>query len=162
VVASAPVVVSVVAVCITVWVALNQRKLQMWIATMQNELQARQLRKDLFDRRFAVYMGMREFLNFIQQRDGENAIHEPEYRQWGVTMEKAEMLFGPEVLAYLREVNEAAGKLYVYHTDEKKIIESGNEKRMEEAKQIRDSIYELLPKRRNDMFRDYLTLGTSK
>ena len=78
------------------------------MATRQNDLQARQLRKDLFDRRFAVYSGTREFLNFVQQRDGEKVIHGPEYYQWRETLEKAEMLFGPEVLAYLREVDEAA------------------------------------------------------
>ena len=149
--AFAPIVVSILAIGISIWVA-----------TRQNDLQARQLRKDLFDRRFAVYTGTREFLNFVQQRDGEKLLQGPEYGQWAETIERAEMLFGPEVLVYLREVDMAARNLYVYHAEEQKIIEAGNEKRMEEGKQLRERIYEVLPKRRNEVFRSYLSLGTSK
>jgi hypothetical protein len=150
-VAFAPVIVSSVAIVISIWVA-----------TRQNDLQARQLRKDLFDRRFTLYTDTREFLNFVGQTDGENIIHTPEYQHFLEVIEKAEMMFGPGVLAYLNEINKTVSDFYVYKAQEQRLIEAGDQNRIDAGTELRRLIYDVFPKRRNDVFRDYLTLGTSK
>jgi hypothetical protein len=149
--AFAPVIVSGVAIIISIWVA-----------TRQNDLQARQLRKDLFDRRFTLYTDAREFLNFVGQTDGENIIHTPTYQHFLEVIEKSEMMFGPEVFAYLKEISKSVSDFCVYKAQEQRIIESGDQKRIDAGTELRNLIYDVLPKRRNDVFRDYLTLGTSK
>ena len=150
-IALAPAAVSFVAICISLWVALAQ-----------HILQARQLRKDLFDRRFTLYTDTRDFLNFIGRTDGENIIHTPAYQHFLEVIEKAEMMFGPDVLAYLNEINKTVSDFYVYKVQETSIIESGDQRRINAGTELRNLIYGVLPKRRNDVFRDYLTLGTSK
>jgi hypothetical protein len=148
--AFAPVIVSSVAIIISIWVA-----------TRQNDLQARQLRKELFDRRFAVYTEVREFLMVVFQVNGHDAIHSPAYQRFLEAAEKAEMLFGAEVIAYLKDISTTVGKAYVYAAEEERIVAAGAVKRIQEGSDIMIRLYDLL-NRRNEVFRPYMSLGTSR
>ena len=60
---------ALITVIVAVVIARNQNRLQKTLAEKQIELQRsqldqqeRQLKKDLFDRRFAVYLGVRDFI----------------------------------------------------------------------------------------------------
>lgn len=68
VVAFAPICVSIVAIAISVWVALRQN----WAV-------AAQLKKDLFDRRFDVYKEIGNYMLYVFQVNGRNVIHGENY-----------------------------------------------------------------------------------
>ncbi len=97
-----PSLIAAVAAAITVFVALriaeNQNKLQTALADKQIEIQARQLKKDLFDRRFAVFIEAAEFIGYVLQENGKIELVGPgKYRRFRESMEVAQMLFGEDV-----------------------------------------------------------------
>jgi hypothetical protein len=142
--AIAPILTSVIAVAISLWVAITQ-----------NRLKHRDLKKDLFDRRFTVYTAAREYMTFVLAKAGVGVIHGEEAVRFDEAREKAEMLLGPEVRAYLLDIRQTAGKLYVYATETAKQTEP---ERIKENEVAWDHFNELL-KRRNDVFRKELDFG---
>jgi hypothetical protein len=120
-----PTWLTALAALITVFVARriahNQNTLQTTlgekqaeIQKMQLELQGRQLKKDLFDKRFAVYTDVLDFLSYVLNNNGQIQLAGPgEYRQFRQCMERAEMLFGDDVRKYIADVDETARRFYV-------------------------------------------------
>ena len=100
-------------------IAQNQNKLQETLANRQFDLQKaqqelleRQLRKDLFDRRFKVFTDTREFIRPILSGPSAFTPESDEYRRFRETMQTADMLFGVEVREYLEDVNRTAVDLW--------------------------------------------------
>lgn len=145
VIPAASLLVSVVAVSISFWIASRQR-----------ELQERQLRKDLFDRRFDVYTKVREFMTYVLRNDGKISLTADEYRDFQGTMEKAEMLC-EKVHPYLVELDKTVRGLYVYKQEENRAVETGDVKRIEDGANLMKRCIELL-RCRNEVFRSYLSL----
>ena len=83
------------------------------VAKRQLDLQERGLRKDLFDRRYAVFLDTGEFLRPLLSSPSIFSAESDEYRRFGETAQKAEMLFGKcsEVCKYLAEINKTAASL---------------------------------------------------
>ena len=55
-----------------------------------------------------------------------NVIHTPAYQNFMEALERAEMLFGPDVHEYLQDINKTVKQLYVHKAEQNKIIETGN------------------------------------
>jgi len=147
---AASLLVSVIAVSISLWVANRQR-----------ELQERQLRKDLFERRFEIYTKTNDFLVYTMRNDGMIVLTGPEYRDFQDTMEKAEMLC-EQAHPYLVEIAEAAKELYVYKQKESEVIRTGDVKAIEEGRRFRERLFVDLPQRRKAAFYQYLSLEQRK
>jgi hypothetical protein len=103
---------ALITVAVAVVIARNQGRLQQTLAEkqfeiqrMQLEQQERQLKKDLFDRRFSVFTDVQKFFDYVLQKNGDIELNGPgEYRQFRECMERAEMLFGDDVKEYLEDV----------------------------------------------------------
>lgn len=137
--------VSFVAICISLWIANQQR-----------ELQERQLRKDLFDRRFDIYTKTREFMAYVAREDGKITLTGPEYREFQETMERAEMLC-EAAHAYLAEVDKAVQDLYVYKQQEAQLA-PGDPALLKQGTALQHKVYVTLWQQRKAAFRQYLSL----
>ncbi len=105
-----PAVSALVAICAVV-VAVRLGALQRRIQEGQRKIQEAQLKNSLHDRRFAVYEASEEYLARIMRKNGDL---ESSDLQWYVpVVEKGELLFGPEVAAFLKELQNKAGDAYV-------------------------------------------------
>jgi predicted naringenin-chalcone synthase len=143
---AASMLVSIVAVSISLWVANRQR-----------ELQERQLRKDLFDRRFDIYTKTRDFMTYTMRNDGMIVLTGPEYREFQDTMEKAEMLC-EKAHPYLVEINKAALELFEYKQKEPESVSTGDVDAIQQGGRLRVRLFVSLPQRRKEAFRPYLNL----
>lgn len=94
-------------------IARNQLELQKTLAEQQANLQKIQLIQNLFDRRFAVFTAVEDFIVFVIQSEGAIEFTGPgEYRNWWETTQKAQMLFGKDVMDYLESLDKAAWDLH--------------------------------------------------
>ena len=146
IVSTVGVTVSIIALCISLWIANQQR-----------ELQERQLRKDLFDRRFDIYTKTREFMTYVAREDGKIALTGPEYREFQETMERAEMLC-ERVYPYLTEVEKTVRDLYVYRQKEGQALAASDTALIKQGADLQYRVYVTLWQRRKDEFRQYLSL----
>jgi hypothetical protein len=78
-----------------------------WVAITQRRIQERQLKQDLFDKRYAVFLAVEEFLVHVDQMNGSVKPTGDEYRRFRYAMERAEFLFDTDVNSYMTEVNQA-------------------------------------------------------
>ncbi len=85
-------------------IARNQNNLQTTLAGRQEQLQERQLRKDLYDRRFKVFTDTGDFIRPVLSSPTAFCPQSDEYRRFEETMQHATFLFGTEVRAYLEDV----------------------------------------------------------
>ena len=85
------------------------------IANKQLDLQERQLKKDLFDRRFKIFTDTDEFLGHITSSPSTFTPSSEEYRKFFASVEAAEVLCGQEVKTYLKDTDETAKQLSADH-----------------------------------------------
>jgi hypothetical protein len=155
---------ALITVVVAVVIARNQAKLQQTLAEkqfeiqrMQLEQQERQLRKDLFARRFAVFTGVQKFFDYVLQKNGDIELHGPgEYRQFRECMERAEMLFGSDVNLYLKDVDETARAFYV--SAKRRGIDPGDVCAIDKDGELLSRLSVTLMPRRKGLFCPYLTL----
>jgi len=96
-------------------------------AKLQLQQQERQLKKNLFDQRFAVFVNVRDFITYVLRENGKIQLAGPgQYREFWESMEKAEMLFGTDVNKYLGEVDETAREFYMSAQGMDKAIATGD------------------------------------
>jgi hypothetical protein len=157
----APQCVTAFAAAITVFVAIfiarNQGRLQKALAEMQLEQQARQLKWNLFDRRFAVFAGVLEFISYVVQKNGVIELAGPgQYREFRECMETAEMLFGNDVIKYLEDVDETAREFYV--SARRRGINSGDIDAINRDGELLSRLSVTLLQQRKGVFRPYLFL----
>ncbi len=154
--------ITALAALITVFVAIkiagNQNRLQKTIAERQIDIQARQLLKDLFDWRFAVFTEVENFIAYVLQSNGKVHLPGPEYIRWRAAMQKAQMLFGADVYEYLVKVDKTARDLYVSALRLDKAIEQGNTEAIEVNHQLLNELSDTLLGQRVQVFRPYLEL----
>lgn len=106
-------VASLTAVIVAFVIAHNQNRLQATLASRQDDLQERQLKKDLFDRRFAVFNEALAFISYVLRENGKIELTGPgPYRRFRESMDAAEMLFGPHVNDYLSKVDQTAREFW--------------------------------------------------
>jgi hypothetical protein len=123
-------------------IARNQNKLQAELAKMQLAQQERQLKKDLFDRRFAVYVNVLDFVSYVLQENGKIQLAGPgKYRDFWESMEKAEMLFGADVNEYLADVDKTARDFYVSAQRMDKTIATGDVEAIDRNAQLLERLY---------------------
>ena len=120
-------------------------------------MQGRQLKKDLFDRRFNVYTDTGDFLNYVRRNDGKIELSGPEYLRFHEAIEKAEMLFRQEVHKYLIEIRDTAGDFYADKFKENEAAITGNQEVINRLDELRKRLSALW-KQRNDVFRPDLHL----
>jgi hypothetical protein len=156
-------VAALIAVIVTRSIAKNQNILQETLANKQLEIQKgqleqqeRQLRKDLFDRRFAVFTDTGEFMRPILSAPSGFTPQGEGYRKFGETMQIADMLFGPEVRKYLEDVDRTAVALWVAH--QKMIKDPGDNNAINEEGCQSQYLSDLWQKRPT-VFRSEMSLG---
>jgi hypothetical protein len=159
---------ALITVVVAVVIARNQGKLQQTLAEkqieiqrMQLEQQERQLKKDLFDRRFAVFTDVQKFFDYVLQKNGDIELSGPgEYRQFRECMERAEMLFGHDVMTYLEDVDETARAFYV--SAKRRGINLGDVDAINKDGTLLDRLSVVLMPQRKGLFRPYLTLWSEQ
>jgi hypothetical protein len=146
-------------------IARNQNVLQQVLADRQFELQKaqleqqeRQLKKDLFDRRFAVFTDTGDFLVYVIRQNGNISLTGPEYRQFSQTMEKAQMLFGADVGAYLEDVDKTARDFYVLAQGRERAVQTGDVDAIKQDGDVSVRIGVDLLQKRPVVFRPHLSL----
>jgi hypothetical protein len=160
-------VASLLAVIAASVIAWSQSKLQRMLAERQNSLQqtqlgqqARQLKQDLFDRRFAVLSETIDFLSHVLRENGKiETVGPGPYRQFRDAMVKAEMLFGSDVNEYLSLVNRTVLELAsaVKWLDD--AIRSGNMDVINRHGELINTLSGRLWEQRTLVFRPYLDLS---
>jgi hypothetical protein len=134
-----------------------------WVAVRQNEIQERQLRKDLFDRRFVVYRDTREFMAYVMGTNGHFSLQGTEYRRFMDAVENAEMLFRTDVHDYLLEIKKTADDLSVYANKEEAEAErTGDPELILKRDRLNHLFFVELPQRRTQVFRRDLYMGAAK
>jgi hypothetical protein len=99
--ASASACAAIAAVFVSLRVAITQRRIQ-----------EKQLKQDLFDKRYAVFLAVEEFLVHVDQINGSVKPTGDEYRRFRYAMEQAEFLFNADVNSYMKEVDQVARTLH--------------------------------------------------
>ena len=159
-------VAALTTVVVAVVIARNQNRLQKAMAdkqveiqNMQLEQQSRQLKKDLFDRRFAVFTEVLEFISYVLRENGKVQLTGPgQYRQFWESMERAEMLFGVDVNQYLADVDQTARAFYVSAQGRDKAIATGDVDAITKDGELLNRLSVTLLQQRKGVFRPYLTL----
>jgi hypothetical protein len=148
---------ALITVCVAFWIAQKQMELQKELAKRQFDIQTRQLTKDLFDRRFAVFTAVDSFIAYVVQNNGKIQLAGPgEYRQWREAMERAQMLFGEDVNEYLKRVEQTAGEFYVaVHKLENNRADM---EAIDDNERLLNELSVALPAKRVQVFRPYLEL----
>lgn len=148
-------VAAVLAVVGAIVIACKQNSLQKTLAKMQLEQSERQRKMGLFFLRRKVFTDTREFMEPIQRTASAFAPESDEYMKFFKTVQNAEMLFGPEVRKYLKDVNKTTMDLW------------GSEQRMDKnpgdnnAKEDNDKWFQHLNElwdKINDVFRRDMSL----
>lgn len=146
-------------VIVAVLIARNQSRLQKTLADkqieiqkMQLEQQARQLKKDLFDRRFAVFTGVLEFIGYVLRQNGNIELPGAEYRQFCDCRERAEMLFEGDVNRYLADVDETARAFYVSAQARNNAITAGDMDKIHEDSRLMERLGVRLLQQRKGLF----------
>jgi hypothetical protein len=130
---------------------------QIKLAKMQLDQQAHQLTKDLFDRRFAIFTAVEDFITWVIRSDGDIEFFGPgEYRNWREAVEKAQMLFGEEVIDYMEVADKAARDLYV--VVKKMAKNSADMQAIDDQNRLMNQLTITLREQRVEIFRPYLAL----
>lgn len=112
----------------------------------------------LRDERYAVYIGVRNFVSYVLREDGKIQLAGPgEYRTFCELLEKAELLFPPDVTAYLAEVDRTARNFYVSTQKINKAAAMGDIEAIDHNGQLLEDLTALL-QRRKAVFRSHLEL----
>jgi hypothetical protein len=120
------------------------------------EQQDRQLKKDLFDRRFKVFSDTGEFTAFVPLADGDISLNSDEYRQFWQTMETAEMLLGTDVTQYLEDIQRTASELNVSAQGRENAIRIGDVNTIHKHRELLLHLNALFQSRAG-VFRSYLS-----
>ena len=144
-------------VVVAVRISNNQNSLQRILAERQLDMQERQLKKDLFDRRFTIFTETLDFIGLVLRNDGDIVLEGEEYRHFRQTMLKAGMLFGADVRNYLKGLDETARELYVSAKGRVQAVASGDVAAINKHGELLTRISELAPVA-EDVFRPYLSL----
>ena len=156
---------AIITVIVARGIAHNQNKLQETLAARQLDLQKaqleqqeRQLKKDLFDRRFTVFTDTGEFISFVLRQNGNISLNSGEYTQFWQTSEKAEMLFGADIREYLEDVQKTAGEFYVTAQGREKAVATGDVDAIHKDHELLAHLGVDLFQKRAKVFRPYLAL----
>lgn len=134
-------------------IARSQNRLQ----KLQLEQQAHQLTKDLFDRRFAIFAAVEDFIVWVVRSEGKtHFIGTVEYGNWWDAIQKARMLFDKEVFEYMTVVEKAAGAYHVAVTRMAK--NSADMQAIEDENRLLNQLTITLREQRFEVFRPYLAL----
>ena len=140
-------------------IALNQTRLQTTLANRQLDLQERQLKKDLFDRRFAVFTQALDFMTYVLRNNGRIELAGPgEYGTFRESMETAEMLFGDDVNEYLAALDKTAREFCVSAQALEQAKARGDVDAINKNGQLLNDISVTFLAKRTQVFRPYLKL----
>lgn len=156
-------VASLIAFSVAILIARNQNRLQATLADRQRDLQKqqleqqdRQLKKDLFDRRFAVFTEVLDFMSYVLRENGKIELAGPgQYRLFRESMERAVMLFGDDVTA----VDETARLFYVSAQTLDNAVATGNMEAINNNGELLNRLSVTLLGQRTEVFRPYLDLS---
>lgn len=141
---------AIVALGIAVWVV--------WVAITQRRIQEKQMQQDLFDKYFAIYTKVAEFVLCVLRADGKFEMRD--FRRFLFAVEEAEFLFGQEVNTYMQEIREKAKHLYpkaMERHHKSGMLEDASAISNEVARILEDLSGPTLEKRR-EVFKPYLQL----
>jgi hypothetical protein len=144
-------------VAVALRISNNQNRLQTMLADRQLDMQERQLKKDLFDRRFAIFTDTLEFIGLVLRNDGNIVLEGQEYRHFREAMQKAGMLFGTDVRNYLNGLDKTARDLYVSAQGRGQAVQSSDVEAIKKHSELLSHVIELAPAA-EDVFRSYLSL----
>lgn len=83
-----------------------------YIAIMQFKTNRDRLRLELYEKRFSIYEGLKEFLEkIIIQFD----VTDKDLREFRIKTNEAEFLFEEDIIHYLKKVSDEGTKLYSYN-----------------------------------------------
>jgi hypothetical protein len=104
--------VSVLAPTASAFAAITALGVFLWVANAQRRNQAMQLKQNLFDKRYNVYLVVEEFLMHVLRTNGSFNMPGEEFRRFKYAAEQAEFLFGADVVSYMKEINKVAVDLW--------------------------------------------------
>lgn len=147
--ACAEAMAAIVALVISVWVYMQQRRIQ-----------EQQMKLNLLDRRYAVFVTVERFIVYVLQTGGAIALAGKEIRDFQFAVEQAKFLFGLEVPEYMAKVQEAATDLYVKVQEANQAESAGLEaQRNNEVVRLLGDISGSLLVKRGRVFGPYLQLS---
>ena len=148
--AGASALAAITAIGVSSWVAFKQRRIQEW-----------QLKQNLFDKRYAVFLAVEEFLMHVYGVDGSVKPTGDEYRRFRYAMDQAEFLFNADVNSYMKEVNQVAGNLHVkcFERDHLALMNQQNTELSVEILKMLGEISGPLLEKRKMAFGPYLQLS---
>jgi hypothetical protein len=107
--------VGVLAPVASVFAAVTAMGVALWVAKLQREIQERQLRRNLFDKRYAILLLVQEFLAHVLKMDGAVDLQGDECRRFWNAMAQAEFLFDSDVNSYMNEIKQTVLSLHTKH-----------------------------------------------
>jgi hypothetical protein len=69
------------------------------------------LKFDLFERRYAIYKDVREFLDLLAREPGKLAFNSDKIRSFYIALDEAAFFFKEDVRAFLREIHDGVEKV---------------------------------------------------
>lgn len=136
----------------------NQERLQKRITREQTALQERQLKQDLFEKRYTVYAAIQKWLSEAVRVDG--SIGYGSIIEFHYVTDQANFLFGGEIISFIEEVGTILVAVQIAAQKRDRLIERREEYRdaEKEVNRLLDIVTKELSYRRDDIFRSYLQL----
>ena len=104
--------VSVLAPTASALAAVTALGLSLWVAFKQRQIQERQLKQSLYDKRYAVFLTVEEFLNYVLRVNGSVNLLGDEVRRFLYAKEQAEFLYKRDVVDYMEQLWQSVRVLY--------------------------------------------------
>ncbi len=98
---------------LSAFAAITALLISLRVARAQRRIQEQQLKQDLFDKRYGVFLAVRVFLDYVFKNDGSVILYSSEFRHFRDVRQQAEFLFNADVTDYLKALNKAADDLYI-------------------------------------------------
>lgn len=141
--------------------AMTALGISVWVALSQRRIQERQLQKDLFDKRYIVYLAVEEFLMYVLREDGSIDLLSDDVQKYRRAVEKADFLFDADVTDYMSHVQKVAFELYPIAVKRDHLAKMAQREPDVDVK-VASTLVELsgtLSERREEVFRPYLRLN---
>jgi hypothetical protein len=104
--------VSVLAPSLSVLAAITALGLSARLAYAQRRIQEGQLKQSLYDKRYAVFLAVEEFLMHVLRENGSVKLLGEEFRRFRYALEQAEFLFKTDVTNYMKQLDKTVQYLY--------------------------------------------------
>jgi hypothetical protein len=144
--------------------AITALWISLWVANVQRQIQTKQLKQDLFEKRYAIFLAAEAFLAHVLKTDGSVNLIGEEFRKFRYVMDEAQFLFNTDVVNYLNEINQAVLGLHgkCFERDHLASMNKQDAALGVEILQKLDEFSGPFLEKRKKIFSPYLQLGRSE